>query len=169
MSFQSVALIVAWVAIILLALVVAELAREVGVIRGRGRTKRQMVGGGIVGEAAPHLNGVDYAKAMTLVLFADASCNSCETVEPVFRNTVGPGAQHVLVYRQGQPKSAVITPGVAVLEQQTGAFAGFGVPATPFCAVVDRNGVIIGNEPVGSPRLLREFIQVHMPELKEAL
>ncbi|MEU5882352.1 hypothetical protein [Spirillospora sp. NPDC047279] len=150
MSFQTSALLLSWVAIVLLALVVAGLVRQVhalGQAAAGGGGPRPSPLGLAPGSPAPAFDRLGPG----LLLFLDVDCGVCADVleaagslgRPVHAIFAGPAPD---------------TPGVTVLaHEQDGLFAAYAVPATPFAVVVDAGGRVRTAEPVGSPDALRDL------------
>lgn len=149
MSFQTSALLLSWVAILLLALVVAGLIRQVHALSGTGRTApARPAPGPETGVAAPGFDRLGPG----LVLFLDRDCGICEEVlalaEPPLR----------AVFAGPAPDSAA--PGVTVLANEGDRlFEDYRVPATPFAVVLTDDGRVGRAAPVGSPGSLRELLQ----------
>ncbi|MEV5572773.1 hypothetical protein AB0L06_22230 [Spirillospora sp. NPDC052269] len=149
MSFQTSALLLSWVAILLLALVVAGLIRQVHALAGTGRTApARPATGPETGAAAPGFERLGPG----LVLFLDRDCGVCDEVlslaEPPLR----------AVFAGPAPVAAA--PGVTVLANEVdGLFDDYRVPATPFAVVLTEDGRVGRAAPVGSPDSLRELLQ----------
>jgi hypothetical protein len=81
MSFTTTALIVTWFAIVLLALALAGIVRQVRSLVTLHGIRLNPVGPAL-GSAAPAIEGSDgYGQGRsTILLFADAACQSCEQV-----------------------------------------------------------------------------------------
>ncbi|NDU74039.1 hypothetical protein GWI34_15535 [Actinomadura sp. DSM 109109] len=145
MSFQNSALLLSWVAILLLALVVAGLVRQVHAL-GQGAARPTGLGPA-VGTPAPAFDRLGPG----LLLFLDRECGVCADV----LDAVPPGRPLHAVFA-GPPPDGPPRPGVTVLAgEQDGLFADYGVPATPFAVLVGADGRVRAAEPVGSPEALR--------------
>ncbi|MFC4912757.1 hypothetical protein [Actinomadura gamaensis] len=153
MSFQTSALLLSWVAILLLALVVAGLVRQVHALAGPGRvTAARPAPGPKRGAVAPGFGRLGPG----LVLFLDRDCGVCEDVlaaaEPPLRAVFA------------GPAPAAVAPDVTVLAHEgAGLFEDYRVSATPFAVVLTEDGRIGAAAPVGSPESLRELLE---PELE---
>jgi hypothetical protein len=158
MSFEMTALLLAWVAILLLALVVSGLIRQVHELT-RGP---QTPGLGLpVGMAAPDLDRLGSADLPTLLLFLSADCGVCPGVlneAAVLAHEDGnPAVQAVYA---GAPGDTSVADHVRVHGDQATLFDTYQVPATPFAVLVDQAGRISASAPVGSPGSLRNLVGV---------
>lgn len=148
MSFQNSALLLSWVAILLLALVVAGLVRQVHALsRGAPRP----AGLGLApGTPAPAFDRLGPG----LLLFLDRDCGVCADVLAAAGSPEPP--LHAIF--AGPPPDGASRPGVRVLTgEQDGLFADYRVPATPFAVLVGADGRVRAAEPVGSPEALHEL------------
>ncbi|MFI7673077.1 hypothetical protein [Actinophytocola sp. NPDC049390] len=152
MSFQTSALIVTWVALLLLAFVVAGLVRQVHALQA-GAGPRPVAAGSRTGEPA------DLARfgvtGPAVLLFLRATCHTCvealaETVE-----VAGDRLTVVALYEGPAPDPA---PGVVALADQGHLFAGYGALATPFAVLTGADGRIAAAAPVGSRAAVRALL-----------
>ncbi|WP_433462885.1 hypothetical protein [Spirillospora sp. CA-128828] len=148
MSFQNSALLLSWAAILLLALVVAGLVRQVHAL---GRGASPPAGLGLApGARAPAFDRLGPG----LLLFLDRDCGVCADVLAAAGSLDGP--LHAIF--AGPPPGDASRPGMTVLGgEQDGLFADYRVPATPFAVLVGADGRVRATEPVGSPEALREL------------
>ncbi|MCP9949245.1 hypothetical protein [Actinomadura madurae] len=148
MTFQTSALLLSWVAILLLALVVAGLVRQVHAL-GQGASPRPGPGPA-PGTRAPAFERLGPG----LLLFLDRDCGVCTDV------LAAAGAlDHPLhAIFAGPPPDGASRPGMTVLTgEQDGLFADYAVPATPFAVLVGADGRVRSAEPVGSAEALRDL------------
>ncbi|TDD36982.1 hypothetical protein E1287_09645 [Actinomadura sp. KC06] len=144
MSFQSSALLLSWVAILLLALVVAGLVRQVHAL-GQGASRPTGLGPA-PGTPAPSFDRLGPG----LLLFLDRDCGVCTDVLAA-ADDLGPPFHAIFA---GPPADAAS--GATVLSgERDGLFADYRVPATPFAVIVGADGRVRTAEPVGSPEALR--------------
>ncbi|WP_208814573.1 hypothetical protein [Micromonospora echinofusca] len=165
MSFQTSALILSWIAILLLALVVSGLVRQVHALSTGAVARRPGAVGLPPGTPAPGLTRLAPAHpAVPLVLlFLDPDCGTCtalrtETTAQADR----PGVEFRILYRNdppGQPDGQPVT----VLGGQAELFDRYDVPVTPFATVVDRGGRVLRATPVGSRAALRDLLDEVAP------
>ncbi|MEV4677849.1 MULTISPECIES: hypothetical protein [Actinomadura] len=147
MSFQNSALLLSWVAILLLALVVAGLVRQVHAL-GQGAPSAGL--GPAPGTAAPAFDRLGPG----LLLFLDRDCGVCTDVLAA----AGALDRPLHAIFAGPPPDPGPPPGATVLTgEQDGLFADYRVPATPFAVLVGADGRVRAAEPVGSPEALREL------------
>jgi hypothetical protein len=159
-SFHDSALLLAWVAIVLLGLAVAGLVRQVHALTTpqSGRPYGPPVGGRA--HVPRRLRGlVEGNDATTVLLFAEAGCESCERVVPrfaAFCATEAGAREHALVYDGAA--GAAAGPGLRVLEHQAETFDRLAVPATPFAVSLSPDAVVVAAGPVGSPEALDAYL-----------
>lgn len=148
MSFTTSALLLSWVAILLLALVVAGLVRQVHAL-GRGGPAGRAELGPRPGTRAPAFDRLGPG----LLLFLDRDCGVCSDVLAAAGALGRP--THAIF---SGPAPGGLPPELAVLAGEgDGLFAEYGVPATPFAVVVGEDGRVRAAEPVGSPEALDEL------------
>lgn len=160
MSFETTAVLVAWIAIVLLSLVVAGLIRHVHAL-GLG-AHREPVPPLIrlpTGAPAP---GFDRLAPMptepVLLLFLSTECPSCAAVLAEVRRLAGRSPVAIRVLFAGPPMVGAETSGVPVFSGEADLFTTYGVPATPFAVLIDSGGRIRQATPAGSARALRDLI-----------
>jgi hypothetical protein len=154
MSFETTALLVTWVALVLLALVVAGLVRQVHHLTQGPRTREL---GLPAGSPAPALAAVGARpERPTLLLFLSEDCPICHDV---FAETLtqadGPATTAIFKGRaiDGRPPA-----NLRVLPDQEDLFTAYKVPATPYAVIVGADGRVRTAEPVGSIRGLHHLI-----------
>lgn len=160
MSFQTSALIVSWVAILLLALVVSGLVRQVHALSaGLVRPASEPVGLR-TGATAPGLDllGADRS-GPTLLLFLSADCRTCTGVLAEAASSAGRHGLAVrALYAGPAPAGAGGANGVEAYGGQAELFERYDALATPFAVLVDAAGRVARSEPVGSPAALRTLL-----------
>ncbi|MFC8617922.1 hypothetical protein ACFT9M_16115 [Micromonospora purpureochromogenes] len=158
MSFQTSALILSWIAILLLALVVSGLVRQVHAL-STGTVGRPGSVGLRPGSPAPRFRDLAPPSPATLVLlFLDPGCATCEQL-------LDAAAEHIrrtdvvlrVLYRDSVPPRAADLP-MTVLGEQADLFDRYDAIATPFAVVIDATGRIRRSEPVGSGAALRHLL-----------
>lgn len=160
MSFQTSALILSWVAILLLALVVSGLVRQVHALSSGLVPRRPEPVGLPPGAPAPGLDRLaPQRRPVPLVLlFLDRDCGTCAEVLAEAAGQVGRGGlEFRVLYRAGAPTSAAGGP-LPVLDGQAELFDRYDAVATPFATVVDPAGRVRHAAPVGSPAALRRLL-----------
>lgn len=173
MSFEVTALLVTWVAILLLGLVVSGLVRQVHALAsGRVRVRADEIGlrqGTQAPEFARLAPRAGAGTAGTLLLFLSEGCGSCDEAMDEVAALAARGALRDVAVRALYParppagraggNGTGAGPAVQVLGGEAPLFERYQVPATPFAVVVDGSGRVARSEPVGSRHTLRELIQ----------
>lgn len=123
-----------WLAVVVLAIIVVALLRQVGVLHARLRPlgTHAAAEGPALGTVAPVVDAFDYGESkLTLLAFTSASCDICHELVPSLRviDRDYPGVR-LAVVEHGRQGSAV--------------FGAFSVASTPYLVAVDRNGVVRG-------------------------
>jgi hypothetical protein len=160
MSFQTSALILSWIAILLLALVVSGLVRQVHALSSGVVQRRPESVGLPAGTPAPGFTRLAPAPpaAPLVLLFLDPHCGTCTEVLTEAAGRVGPGGPEFRVlYRDSAPARATGLP-ITVLDGQAELFERYDALATPFATVVDPTGRVLRAEPLGSPAALRRLL-----------
>ncbi|MEH0819987.1 MULTISPECIES: hypothetical protein [unclassified Micromonospora] len=158
MSFQTSALILSWIAILLLALVVSGLVRQVHAL-STGAAGRPGSVGLRPGSPAPRFRDLAPPSPATLVLlFLDPGCATCDHLLDAAAEQL-PRTDVVLrvLYRDTVPPRAAERP-MSVLGEQADLFDRYDAIATPFAVVIDPTGRIRRSEPVGSGAALRHLL-----------
>jgi hypothetical protein len=160
MSFYATALLLAWVAIVLLGLTVSGLVRQVHALQSPRRPEGPEVELP-TGTQAPAIDGLAWDRQRTnLLLFVDASCHSCAQVLPYLdtlaRERNGDTAFTALFAGHD---GGFRTDQVRVLTGQATAFERYQVPLTPFGVKVSPEGVLVAAAPVGSDKILKELVE----------
>ncbi|GAB3178926.1 hypothetical protein FHX75_11462 [Micromonospora palomenae] len=150
MSFQTSALILSWIAILLLALVVSGLVRQVHAL-STGTVGRPGSVGLRPGSPAPRFRDLAPPSPATLVLlFLDPGCATCDQLlDAAAEHTRRTDVVLRVLYRDTVPSRAADLP-MTVLGEQADLFDRYDAIATPFAVVIDATGRIRRSEPVGS-------------------
>lgn len=158
MSVETSALVLAWIAILVLAFAMAGLLRRIELMREDLVVPGHRVGLP-PGTDARGLLPIELDQHLpTLLLFADATCDSCETVLPElsrFAERVDGDAAVLIVSRPPGLRtdcSAVKT----VVDDAP--FDDFRITLVPAAAGIGRGGSLITTEPVGSVDRIRAFL-----------
>ena len=145
MSFQTSALIVTWIALVLLSFVVAGLVRQVHALSSGGAA-RQGPAGLRAGDAAVGLDVLG-VEGPAVLLFLRATCSTCVEVLDAATAEVGGRMPVAAVYEGRAPD---VPPGVVAVGEQGRLFSAYGALATPFAVLVGPDGRIAAATPVGS-------------------
>jgi hypothetical protein len=148
-TFQTSALILSWAAILLLALVVSGLIRQVHALAAGPRRV-----GPRPGTPAPGLAGLAPPGRPRLLLFLSPDCRTCAEA---LAEAAGAG-RPVLALYPGTGPAEVAGGAVTVHTGQVALFDRYDVVATPYAVVVDEAGRVAAAEPVGSRAALRDLL-----------
>ncbi|OLF19125.1 hypothetical protein [Actinophytocola xanthii] len=154
MSFQTSALIVTWVALLLLALVVSGLVRQVHALSS-GTVRHTARSGARPGTGAPDLDRLG-TRLPAVLLFLSPTCHTCTEVLEETAGEVGDRIPVHALYEGAAPDPPPA--GVTVHPDQGDLFAAYGALATPFAVLVDDDGRIGAAAPVGSRAAVRELL-----------
>jgi hypothetical protein len=154
MSFETTALLVTWAALVLLALVVAGLVRQVHHLTSGPRTPDV---GPTTGMPAP---GIDRLAAEpgrpALLLFLSDECPACQDVFEEARGLTG--APPIRALFRGDAPAVAPPDHMMIFAGQGELFQEYQVPATPYAVLVGSDGRIRTAEPVGSVRTLHALV-----------
>jgi methylamine dehydrogenase accessory protein MauD len=152
-----------WALVVLLAVVVAALARQIGVLHERVSPAGALLGreGPRPGEAAPvldledwtgrslRLGAPDPAGASTLLLFVSPDCPICKVVLPVARSlrAAEPGGLRLVVASDGERARHEAFVREQRLERESYVLSSalglaWQVPRLPYAALIDAQGTV---------------------------
>ncbi|MEU4770845.1 hypothetical protein [Micromonospora sp. NPDC023644] len=159
MSFQTSALILSWIAILLLAFTVSGLVRQVHALSSGAVQRRPESVGLRPGAPAPGFARLaPPTPAVPLVLlFLEPDCGTCTEVLAEASDHVRPGLEFRVLYREDPPARAAELP-ITVLGGQAELFERYDALATPFATVVDQAGRVLRAEPLGSRAALHRLL-----------
>jgi len=159
MSFQTSALILSWFAILLLALVVSGLVRQVHALSTDARRRPGPVGLR-PGSAAPGLDRLAPEHRVPLVLlFLSSDCRTCaEVLDEAARHAVRNGLTMRALYAGPVPSGTSDLP-ISVRGEEAELFERYDAIVTPFAVVIDRGGRVIRSMPLGSAAALRNLLE----------
>lgn len=156
MSFEMTALLVTWAALVLLALVVAGLVRQV---HGLTQGPRPQELGPRPGVLAPDLAALaPAAVGPTLLLFLSDECGACPDI--LREAVVLAGRTPIRAVFAGAPLDVDAPDGLRIFAERADLFDAYQVPATPFAVLTGADGRIQLAEPVGSVRALHTLMEV---------
>ena len=162
MSFQTSALLLSWVAILLLALVVSGLVRQVHALtRGTLPGAALPRVGPVVGGPAPRFDALaPDVPGPLLLMFAGEGCRTCTTLLPEAAERAGPGLTIRVCYPGPVPADAP-PPGGAIATvhgDEAELFRLYQVVATPYAVLVGVDGRVAESLPVGSADALHGLL-----------
>lgn len=157
MTFEASALILTWVALLLLSLVVAGLIRQVHAL---SRGHRPISTGLPAGAIAPELERLTGSSRIPVaMLFLSADCGSCPGILKEARELAVGRSLEVHAIFAGEAIEGYDDDGaLSVHEHESRMFDTYGVPATPYGVIVDQAGKVRASEPVGSSEALRKLL-----------
>lgn len=162
MSFTTSALIVTWVALLLMGLVVSGLVRQVHALSA-GMVRRPESVGPRPGAPAPELDRLA-PRLPAVLLFLDPTCRTCTDVldEAAAMASTGQhemgGALSVHALYPGTVPDGAVRPLISVHGDQQRLFAAYDAIVTPFAVVVDGAGRVASAGPLGSRSALGEVL-----------
>jgi hypothetical protein len=159
MSFQTSALILSWFAILLLALVVSGLVRQVHALSTGAVRRREQVGLR-PGSPAPGLDRLAPEHPVpVMLLFLSQDCRTCaEVLDEAVRHDLRDGLTMRALYAGPVPPGASDLP-IAVHGEQAELFERYDAIVTPFAVVIDRGGRVTRSVPLGSAVALRNLLE----------
>ena len=161
MTFQTTALILAWLAIALLGLALAGVVRQLHLLAG-GVARPRLDVGPAVGSSAPPLNGDGRWSRPTALLFVERGCPPCEAVLPEFARLAGEARDVDFAVVASGNATDLHDAQVRMLANQRDAFERFRIPATPYAVVVGAEGTVVSAGPAGSRSALHHIVTAAM-------
>lgn len=163
MTLLSSAVVLAWIALVLIAFALAGLLRRVQSLSDRLEGGASIAGqhrvSEMIGQAAPRLEHRDLdTNRSTLLLFSSTSCDVCKErvaeLEQIASTT--PATKFAVVL----PDAANgLDTTLSVFDGERAAFSAFNVPATPFAVVISKNGRIVDTALVGGVGTLAQLVE----------
>lgn len=167
MSFEATALVLAWVAILVLALALSGLIRQVRAMSLRPRMvslpSENTVGTTLSFNGSLISNG---ETSTTVLMFVTAGCKTCDARLGDLEKAADIESQNISI--------AAVFPHAAngtrrtrikVLEHQEHVFDQMRIPVTPFGVVLSKDGVVTHAAPVGSSEALGQLLQAARGEI----
>lgn len=155
MSFEGTALLLAWIAIMLLSFAMAGLLRQIQVLRmgmrGPGR-----LGPALGARPLASLPGGRPWSRRTVMLFLDRRCETCTELLPQAEAMVAPGMDVVAVY--AADGDGFTNGALTVLSNEAELFERFRITVTPFAVVLDESGSVSVAEPIPSVARFRALV-----------
>lgn len=157
MNSMETALVLAWVAILLLAFGFSGVLRQVRELQGGASHNPETVGpppGLDISrlDRPIHIRGKE-----SILLFAEASCDSCRKVMPALKELASQTEIPFVIVLAGKREFDPPS-NVQILENRMDAFESLHIPATPFAMHVNADGKIRSGSLIGSPEGLNNFV-----------
>jgi hypothetical protein len=158
-TFEQSALLLAWVAILLLAFALSGLMRHVYALHKSIHGGRSATAGPPAGMTAPHHPALRTDRH-SLLLFADPSCDACDGAITAIADAHkrGPDNMQYAVLYRGTAPNAHGPAGLAVIPDVPDLFSALNIAVTPTAVLLDERRRVIASAPVGSTRALTEFM-----------
>lgn len=158
MSFQTSALILAWIAIMILAFAMSGLLRQLHVIRAALDPQRRVTLGPATGAVAPPIDGIGANgwPRPTVLLFMERGCPTCRAIQDELTGVAGDELDLIVVFPEDA--EGAVPEGVRIVSGQPDAFRDFGIAFTPFVVAVGPDGRVTASQPLGSVNSLRTFL-----------
>ncbi len=156
-SFVLAALAVSWIAVVLLALVAANLHFRLAHLERSQRVEETHTPyGHLLGRSLADLLGPQLPAATRLAFVLSSDCPSCDRVLAELREA---GAPVALLWRDATPSPLPPLPaGVAVLDDGPQLSRALGIGVSPFALAADAAGRIDRATPVGSVKTLAAML-----------
>jgi hypothetical protein len=157
-SFVLAALAVSWIAVVLLALIAANLHfRLVHLERSLPAGESRAPFGHLLGRSLVEVLGPRVPPATRLAFVLASDCSSCERILAEL-GKAGGGARVALLWRDATPSLPPLPPGVTVLDDGPRVSRELGVGVAPFALSADPSGRIARATPVGSVDALADLL-----------
>lgn len=164
MSFETTAILLSWVAILILALALAGLMRQFH-LWAEGQRPEPLALGPAIGSTVPEAGDLGARSGRpTLLLFVNDTCRGCERLLPALPQVARDHDDVRLVAMF--PKAANghrDLAGVHVVERQAHVFEREGISVTPFGVALSPEAKVLDRAPLGSMTSLSRFISKNFP------
>lgn len=157
-SFVLASLAVSWIAVVLLALVAANLHfRLAHVERSLRERESRTPFGHLLGRSLPEVLGPRASPATRLAFVLASDCPSCERILAELRET-GRGVGVAVLWRDAPQPVSSLPSGVTVIDDGPQVSRELGVRVAPFALRADASGQIVRAAPVGSVEALADLL-----------
>lgn len=162
MSFLTAAVVVAWVAIALLAFVVAHLVRQVSLLAGRGAQSPPVTPSATAPPEEVLRQVGDPTRRFALVLVVGESCMTCHRLLPRYLELARGHSDRdasfaVAALTDGKGLHELVD-GLPVLRHAKGWTESIGVSVTPYLLIMDSMRKEASGRAVGSTEALEEAV-----------
>jgi hypothetical protein len=158
-SFEQSALMLAWIALVLLAFAMSGLMRQIQAVTRAIHGGRSLVAGPTTGLLAPRIPQLDGA-AESVLLFVEPGCSSCDQALTTISRAAARSTDnraYVVLYRDSAPEDGE-QPGVATVSYASRMFEALNVAITPTIVVLNEHRRVAASAPVGSPEMLEQLM-----------
>jgi hypothetical protein len=156
MTFETSALVLAWVVIALLTLAMGGMLRQVRQLTWQLQGQPRRLRGPLIGSAFPLPRRTSNNGADEYFIFLTSPCRTCEALAPEMRASILDGVSITTLFRDERPEYD--PGGSVVLDHQAALFDSLDISRTPYVVVVDPEQRVVLAQSVGSPASLRQLI-----------
>ena len=169
-SFELAALFVSWAAIVLLALVVANLQARLHHLERKNAAPKSAAYSHLIGTPLPEAVAAATAGRPRLLLFLSASCRACRRVMEELGSPSW-NTPTTVVWSGDPPDSPSLASSVTMLGQGAEIKSGLGVRVMPFAVVVGDDGRIASASPINTLSSLADVASdsIHLPLAEAAV
>jgi hypothetical protein len=168
MTVTDIAVLLAWVAIVVLAFAMGGLLSELRALRTSGSTSIERNGPRIGSNIAGALkaSGVETNDGPSYLLFASGECATCVEVAPAFEadSVRDPTHTFILVVKADDAKR-LLAYGRGLVQEGGALFELMDIRVVPFAVAVARDGTIVDASPIGSIKAMRQFVRNNHSQL----
>lgn len=162
MSFLTSAVVLAWVTIAALAFAMSGLLRQIRILTAVVAPSGPRLGPALGSVAPPLTPGRDgeQARDMSLLVFVDDGCQSCNAVlerMAVIDGQLPSIGRRVAIFEGNA--TGFNKPGIETVWSAKKAFQAFRIPVTPYAVAVSAEGRIVAADAVGSAAAFDGFLE----------
>lgn len=157
MSFETSALILAWMVIALLALALGGMLRHLRQLTMMVGAQPRRLRGPVLGSTFPLTVRTTSNGSRQFFVFLTSPCGTCESLAPEIRTAVSDGVSITTLFRDGPPSYDLGE--AVVLDHQWPLFESLQINRTPYIVAVDEQQRIVMSQSVGSSAALRQMIR----------
>jgi hypothetical protein len=156
MSFETSALVLAWLVIALMALAMGGMLRHLRQLTMQVGAQPGRLGGPVIGSTFPLPRRAVTNGSDEFFLFLTSPCTSCESLVPEIRAAVSDGLIITTLFRGEAPGYDM--GGAVALDHQSSLFDSLQISRTPYIVAVDSEQRVMSSQSVGSPGSLRQLV-----------
>lgn len=167
MTFEMSALLLTWVAMVLLALALGGVVRQVRILSGQARAAILRPDGPRVGSVLGSIPVGESDARRQVFVFLRANCPSCDALIPELVRSAAIRARLRLtaVFAAARPETELGS--VDVMDHQSALFETLGISVTPYLVAISPERTVVEARPVGSVALLERVLRSLSEEVAE--